>query len=55
MKIGDNKYMCGFCGKIIEVVVSKRKGAGKKGTATSQIKCKCGNYINQKTSENMKK
>lgn len=54
MKIEHNKYKCGFCGRIIEQEIRKVKGAGKKGTATDQIKCLCGNYISQKTREELK-
>lgn len=55
MKIGDNKYRCNFCANVETQSVGKPKGSGKKGTATDQVKCsKCGNYISQKTRQEMK-
>jgi len=50
MKIGDNKYKCGFCGTIVKQQVNKVLGHGKKGRATDQVGCpKCGNLISQKS------
>ena len=55
MKIGNNKYRCDFCANVVEQAVGKVKGNGKKGTATDQVSClRCGNYISQKTREEMK-
>ena len=51
MKIDNNKYRCDFCENVVDQVVGKVKGGGRKGTATDQVKCKCGNYISQKTRE----
>ena len=52
MKVGNNKYKCGFCGKVIIQEVNKRYGQGRKGVATDQIKCECGNYVSQKENAN---
>lgn len=53
MKIGKNKYWCGWCDLIIEQVVNKSDG---KGAVSDQVKCpKCLNYVPQKTRAEMKK
>lgn len=55
MKIGDNKYRCDFCANVVTQAVGKIKEAGKKGIASDKVKClRCGNYISQKTKQEMK-
>lgn len=53
MKVGHNEYLCPYCMTTTIQTVQRVSGAGKKGVAVSNVVCKCGRLVSQKTKQEL--